>query len=75
MIEIKFTFETLEESQTFLNNIAQISKPKIKKENDGRGKSTKQFHVKCKEFQEQNPDKTYKECLKAISELNKNIDL
>ena len=34
MIEIKFTFETLEEAQTFLNNIAQISKPKIKKEND-----------------------------------------
>jgi hypothetical protein len=75
MIEIKFTFETLEEAQIFLNNIAQISKPKIKKENDGRGKSTKQFHIKCKEFQEQNPEKSYKECLKAISELNKNIDL
>jgi len=57
MIEIKFIFDSIEEVQLFLNQKTDTKiQPKVKKENDGRGKSTKQFHEKCKEFQQQNPD-------------------
>jgi pectin methylesterase-like acyl-CoA thioesterase len=49
---------------------------KPKKENDGRGKSTKQFHELCKIYHNEHPDKTYRECLKELSNLNKNkIDI
>ena len=72
MIEIKFTFETMEEATEFLNN--RKEQPKLKKENDGRGRSTKDFHKLCKSYHEQHPDKTYKECLKQVSNLNKNTN-
>ena len=78
MIEIKFIFETIEEAYDFLNK-KQEQQPiqtKPKKENDGRGKSTKQFHELCKIYHNENPDKTYRECLKELSNLNKNkIDI
>ena len=71
MIEIKFIFETMEEAMEFVNSKKE-QQTKPKKENDGRGKSTKDFHKLCKSYHEQHPDKTYKECLKQLSNLNKN---
>lgn len=71
MIEIKFIFETIEEFNEFLNKNLDCY-PKTKKENDGRGKGTRQFHEKAKLYRTEHPDKTYKECLKELSQLNKN---
>jgi len=70
MIEIKFIFETIEDAYDFLNKKIE-QQPKPKKENDGRGKSTKQFHELCKIYHQEHPDKTYKECLRELSILNK----
>ena len=77
MIEIKFIFETIEDAYDFLNKKTELQQqPKPKKENDGRGKSTKQFHELCKIYHNEHPDKTYRECLKELSTLNKNkIDI
>ena len=70
MIEIKFIFDTMEDAQEFLS-IKSQPKPKIKKENDGRGRSTKQFHEKCKEYHIEHPDLSYKQCLQLLSQENK----
>jgi hypothetical protein len=77
MIEIKFIFETIEEAYEFLNKKTELQQQtKPKKENDGRGKNTKQFHELCKIYHNDHPDKTYRECLKELSNLNKNkIDI
>ena len=72
MIEIKFIFETMEEAMEFLNNKKEPQTTKPKKENDGRGKSTKQFHMNAKLYRTEHPNKTYKECLQDLSNLNKN---
>ena len=73
MIEIKFTFETIEEAAYFLNSRKeQQQQVKPKKENDGRGRSTKDFHKLCKSYHEQHPEKTYRECLQELKNLNKN---
>ena len=68
MIEIKFLFYTLEEAYDFLKD-KQVPVPeiKVKKENDGRGRSTKQFHEKCKIYHANHPEKSYRECLKLVS--------
>jgi chromatin segregation and condensation protein Rec8/ScpA/Scc1 (kleisin family) len=71
MIEIKFIFETMEEAMEFLNSKKE-QQTKPKKENDGRGKSTKMFHMKAKLYRTEHPNKTYKECLQDLSNLNKN---
>ena len=71
MIEIKFIFDTIEEAQEFLSIKAQTLKPKIKKENDGRGKKSKEFHENCKTYHIEHPDKTYKQCLQLLSQENK----
>ena len=76
MIEIKITFNTIEEAYDFLNK-KQDPQPlqiKPKKENDRRGKSTKEFHIKAKLYQTEHPEKSYRECLKQLSNLNKNTD-
>ena len=77
MIEIKFIFETIEDAYDFLNKKTELQQqPKPKKENDKRGKSTKHFHELCKVYHNEHPDKTYRECLKELSNLNKNkIDI
>ena len=71
MIEVKFIFETMEEAMEILNNKKQ-QQTKPKKENDGRRKSTKLFHMKAKLYRTEHPNKTYKECLQDLSNLNKN---
>jgi hypothetical protein len=71
MIEIKFIFDTMEEAQEFLSMKSQPLKLKIKKENDGRGRSTKDFHLKCKEYHLEHPNLSYKECLQLLSQENK----
>ena len=77
MIELKLIFDTIEEAYEFLNK-KQDHQPAIqtkpKKENDGRGKSTKEFHMKAKLYQTEHPNKTYRECLKELSYLNKNTN-
>ena len=70
MFELNFTFETLEELIYFINNKFEIQK--IKKNDDRRGKNTKAFHELCKKYKTEHPNKTYRECLKELSELNKN---
>ena len=68
MIEIKFLFYTLEEAYDFLKEKQPVNHQiKQKKENDGRGKSTKYFHEKCKIYHSNHPDKSYRECLKLVS--------
>ena len=69
MIEILFTFDTIEEAKAFLNKIGE---PKQKKENDGRGKGTRNFHIKAKLYQSEHPNKTYRECLQELKQTNKN---
>lgn len=70
MIEIKFIFETIEDAYDFLNKKIE-QQPKPRKENDGRGKSTKKFHELCKIYHNEHPEKSYKECLRDLSILNK----
>ena len=75
MIEIKFLFETIEEAYEFLNKKTETQiQTKPKKENDGRGKSTKLFHERAKQYRTEHPNKTYKECLQELSNLNKNTN-
>jgi hypothetical protein len=69
MIEILFTFDTIEEAKSFLNKIGER---KQKKENDGRGKGTRNFHIKAKLYQSEHPNKTYRECLQELKQTNKN---
>ncbi len=70
MFELNFTFETLEELINFINNKFEIQK--IKKNVDRRGKSTKAFHELAKKYKTEHPNKTYRECLRELSEINKN---
>lgn len=74
MIEIKIVFETIEEATEFLNNRKEEQKVKPKKENDGRGKNTKAFHQLTKSYHEKHPEKTYRECLKELKQINKNTN-
>jgi|APCry1669189768_1035252.scaffolds.fasta_scaffold269269_1 hypothetical protein len=76
MISITINFDCLETTQQFLKDYQQIQNKRIKpkKENDRRGQKTKAFHNVIKQYKEQNPDKTYLECLKSFKENNKNIE-
>ena len=70
-------FDTLEELQDFLNrtNERECITDKVKKLDDKRGQGTKAFHEKAKKYRTEHPNKTYRECLKELSEINKyNID-
>ena len=49
--------------------------PKIKKCDDRRGQSTKAFHELCKKYKTEHPNKTYRECLKELSEERKNKNI
>ncbi len=69
MFELNFTFETLEELIYFINN--KFENQKIKKIDDRRGKSTKAFHELCKKYKTEHPTKTYRECLKQLSQEKK----
>jgi len=69
MIEILIKFNSIEEAKGLLNKLSE-SKPK--KENDGRGKGTKDFHIKAKLYQTEHPNKTYKECLQELKQMSKN---
>ena len=70
MFELNFTFETLEELIYFINT--KFENPKIKKIDDKRGQSTKAFHELAKSYKTEHPNKTYRECLKELSEIHKN---
>jgi len=75
MIEIKFLFETIEQAYDFLNKkTEQQPQQKPKKENDGRGKSTKLFHERAKQYRTEHPNKTYKECLQILSQEKNNLN-
>ena len=72
MFELNFTFETIEELVYFIDNKFVLENQKIKKIDDKRGQSTKKFHELAKKYKTEHPNKTYRECLKELSELNKN---
>jgi hypothetical protein len=72
MFELNFTFETIEDLIYFIENKFILENQKIKKIVDRRGKSTKAFHELTKKYKTEHPNKTYRECLKELSELNKN---
>ena len=78
MFELKVVFDTLEELQDFLNGHSDKEAiiDKIKKPDDRRGQGTKKFHELAKKYRTEHPNKTYRECLKLLSESNKNnIDI
>ena len=74
MFELKVIFDTLEELENFLNGHTKKDAiiDKIKKPDDKRGQGTKAFHLKAKQYRTEHPNKTYRECLKELSEQNKN---
>ena len=74
MFELKVIFDTLEELENFLNsrNEKEAIINKIKKPDDKRGQGTKAFHELAKKYRTEHPNKTYRECLKELSEQNKN---
>ena len=67
-------FDTLEELQDFLNGHGEKVGiiDQVKKSDDKRGQGTKAFHLKAKQYRTEHPNKTYRECLKELSEINKN---
>jgi len=75
MYNISISFENIDQLSEFIKLI-QEQKPikKEKKPDEKRGKSTKQFHLRAKEYHSEHPDISYKECLKLLSKENKNID-
>lgn len=74
MFELKVVFDTLEELQDFLSGHGEKEAiiDKIKKPDDRRGQGTKAFNLKAKQYRTEHPNKTYRECLKELSEINKN---
>ena len=74
MFELKVIFDTLEELETFLNGRSEKEAiiNKMKKPDDKRGRGTKKFHELAKKYKTEHPNKTYRECLKLLSESNKN---
>ena len=74
MFELRIVFDTLEELQDFLNrtNERECITDKVKKLDDKRGQGTKAFHELAKKYRTEHPNKTYRECLKELSEINKN---
>jgi hypothetical protein len=75
MYNITISFESIDQLTEFIKLI-QDQKPAKKEKNpdEKRGKSTKQFHLRAKEYHSEHPDISYKECLKVLSKENKNID-
>ena len=74
MFELRVVFDTLDELQEFLDGRQEKECiiDKIKKLDDKRGQGTKAFHELAKKYRTEHPNKTYRECLKEVSELNKN---
>ena len=74
MFELRIVFDTLEELQDFLNrtNERECITDKVKKLDDKRGQGTKTFHEKAKKYRTEHPNKTYRECLKELSDMHKN---
>ncbi len=74
MFELRVVFDTLDELQEFLDGRQEKECiiDKVKKLDDKRGQETKAFHEKAKKYRTEHPNKTYRECLKELSEINKN---
>ncbi len=74
MFELKVYFDSLEELDNFLNGRSEKDCviDKVKNPDDRRGKGTKRFHELVKKYKTEHPNKTYKECLKELSNLKKN---
>ena len=74
MFELKVIFDTLEELETFLNGRSEKEAiiNKMKKPDDKRGRGTKKFHELAKKYKTEHPNKTYKECLKELSNIKTN---
>jgi hypothetical protein len=75
MFYLMLNFTSLEELQDFTKEYQHIQtkKQRPKKENDLRGSKTKEFHNLVKIYHQENPDKSYLDCLKEYKENNKNV--
>ena len=74
MISITFQFDSITDLQQFLKDYNQVinKKQKPKREDDKRGYKTKEFHQRVKQFQSENPDLSYLECLKHCKKTDVN---
>ena len=74
MFELRVVFDTLDELQEFLDGRQEKECiiDKIKKKDDRRGQGTKKFHELAKKYRTEHPNKTYRECLKELSDIHKN---
>ncbi len=75
MFQIVLQFQSLEEllnyakqSDKFLNKRQKLENPKdTNSKPDNRGSKTKLIHEKAKEYHQENPNLTYRECFVLIS--------
>ena len=77
MFELRVIFDTLDELQEFLDGRREKECiiDKIKKKDDRRGHGTRAFHEKAKQYRTEHPNKTYRECLKELSDIYKNNNI
>ena len=62
--------DSFERMNEILLNMEEIAKRRIERK-DNRGFYMKMLHKRTKEYQEENPEKPYKECLAIIAEKMK----
>ena len=63
--------DSYERMTEILRNMDEIAKRRIERK-DNRGHYMRTLHQRTKEYQEENPEKPYKECLAIIAEKMKN---
>lgn len=61
--KLSITFENLAEMENFVREMNKKGK-QSKREGEKRGKHMVELHQKAKEYQRENPDIPYKDCLK-----------
>ena len=71
MFQIVLQFQSLEELINYAKQSDRLSNKKLKLETnskpDNRGSKTKLIHEKAKEYHQENPNLTYRECFVLIS--------
>ena len=71
MFQIVLQFQSLEELINYAKLSDRLSNKKLKLETnskpDNRGSKTKLIHEKAKEYHQENPNLTYRECFVLIS--------
>ena len=69
-INITLSFNDIEELEEFTKDYRSVlhkrARKLFKSDDEKRGSGTKQLHQQAKEYQKENPQTPYKECLKII---------